>query len=103
MLPLPGWPWGVQGACVIGGRVWRRRPPYGGTGQALRPPEQTQRGMTFAHGLGRSAHARILPAIPLETEQYEYLRAIAKQVAKFDWQHDPGDLASTLYEYNRCR
>ena len=34
---------------------------------------------------------------PLETGQYEYLRAIAKQVAKFDWQHDPGHLAATLY------
>ena len=34
---------------------------------------------------------------PVETGQYQYLRTIARQVAKFNWEHDTGDLAATLY------
>ena len=35
---------------------------------------------------------------PLETGQHDYLRAIARQVAKFHWQDNPDDLAATLYQ-----
>ena len=35
---------------------------------------------------------------PLETGQHDYLRAIAGQVAKFQWQDNPDDLAATLYQ-----
>ena len=35
---------------------------------------------------------------PLEVDQTEYLRTIARQVAKFDWQKNPGDLAAILYQ-----
>ena len=35
---------------------------------------------------------------PLETGQHNYLRAIARQVAKFHWQDNPDDLAATLYQ-----
>ena len=34
----------------------------------------------------------------LETGDYSYLGVIARQVAKFDWQDNPDDLAATLYQ-----
>ena len=35
---------------------------------------------------------------PIEVGETEYLRTIARQVARFDWQKNPGELASTLYQ-----
>ena len=35
---------------------------------------------------------------PLEVGQTEYVRTIARQVARFDWQKNPGELAATLYQ-----
>ena len=35
---------------------------------------------------------------PAEVGQTEYLRTIARQVNKFDWQTNPSDLAATLYQ-----
>jgi hypothetical protein len=35
---------------------------------------------------------------PLETGQRDYLRTIARQVAKLQWQDNPDDLAATLYQ-----
>ena len=35
---------------------------------------------------------------PVEVGQTEYLRTIAMQVSKFDWQANPGELAATLYQ-----
>ena len=35
---------------------------------------------------------------PIEVGETEYLRTIAGQVGRFDWQQNPGDLAATLYQ-----
>ncbi len=35
---------------------------------------------------------------PLEIGQTQYLRTIARQVSRFDWQKNPGELAATLYQ-----
>ena len=35
---------------------------------------------------------------PLETGEHSYLGIIARQVAKFNWEHDSDDLAPTLYQ-----
>ena len=35
---------------------------------------------------------------PVQVGEAEYLRTIALQVARFDWQQNPGDLAATLYQ-----
>ena len=35
---------------------------------------------------------------PIEVGQTEYLRTIARQVTRFDWQKNPGELAATLYQ-----
>ena len=35
---------------------------------------------------------------PLETGEHSFLGVIARQVAKFNWEHNPDDLAATLYQ-----
>ena len=35
---------------------------------------------------------------PLETGEHSYIGVIARQVAKFDWNQNPADLAATLYQ-----
>ena len=35
---------------------------------------------------------------PLETGEHSYIGVIARQVAKFDWNRNPADLAATLYQ-----